>query len=211
MGRENKKEAVASLHRETIMKAAEELFSEKGFEQTTIDDISKASGYSRRTVYAYYESKDDILHHIVEKGLISLKSDIENALQPDGDFISKYMAVCMAVKKYQTECPHSLNNVNKAKAADLDSDNISDTVRHILALGTEINELLAGFIEKGKEDGVVRQDVVPAMSVYILWSGISSLIELTQTKGDFICKQFSVSESDFLEYGFQQIINSILK
>lgn len=211
MGRENKKEAVASLHREMIMKAAEALFSERSFEQTTIEDISKASGYSRRTVYAYFESKDDILHHIVEKGLISLKSDIEKAVQLDDNFLSKYRAVCMAVKKYQTECPHSLNNVNKAKAANFESDNIPDTVKHILALGTEINELLADFIEKGKEDGVVRQDVVPAMSVYILWSGICSLIELTQTKGDFICKQFSVSESDFLEYGFQQIINSILK
>lgn len=43
MGRENKKEAVAALHREQIMKAAEKLFSEKGYEQTTIEDISKAS------------------------------------------------------------------------------------------------------------------------------------------------------------------------
>lgn len=58
MGRENKKDAVAALNKEQIMKAAEKLFSEKGFIQTTIDDISKASEYSRRTIYAYYESKD---------------------------------------------------------------------------------------------------------------------------------------------------------
>ena len=60
-----KKEAVAALHREQIMKAAEALFTEKGYEQTTIDDISKASQYSRRTLYAYYESKEDILYHII--------------------------------------------------------------------------------------------------------------------------------------------------
>ena len=30
MGRENKKDVVAALHREQIMKAAEKLFSEKG-------------------------------------------------------------------------------------------------------------------------------------------------------------------------------------
>lgn len=50
MGRENKKEAVAALHREWIMTAAERLFSEKGYEQTTIEDISAASGYSRRRI-----------------------------------------------------------------------------------------------------------------------------------------------------------------
>lgn len=59
------------------MKAAEKLFSEKGYEQTTIEDISKASEYSRRTIYAYYESKEDILHHIVEKGLIELKMTLK--------------------------------------------------------------------------------------------------------------------------------------
>ena len=41
----NQKEAVAALHRERMLAAAEELFQQKGFEQTTIDDISKASGY----------------------------------------------------------------------------------------------------------------------------------------------------------------------
>ncbi len=50
MGRENKKESVAALHRERIMTAAERLFSEKGYEQTTIEDISAASGYSRRRI-----------------------------------------------------------------------------------------------------------------------------------------------------------------
>lgn len=211
MGRENKKEAVAALHREQIMKAAETLFSEKGFEKTTIEDISKVSEYSRRTIYAYYESKDDILHHIIEKGLLSLKSEIELALQINDNFIDRYKAICIAVNKYQNECPHSLENVNKTKTANLNFDNLSDTVKHILALGTEINELLASFIEKGKETGIVRQDVSTMMTVYILWSSMSALITLLQTKGAFICNQLSVSENDFLEYGFRQIINSILE
>lgn len=57
MDQMSRKEAVTSLHRARIMTAAEKLFSEKGYAQTTIDDISKASEYSRRTIYAYYESK----------------------------------------------------------------------------------------------------------------------------------------------------------
>ena len=47
----NRKEAVAALHRARIMTAAERLFSEKGYALTTIEDISKASEYSRRTSY----------------------------------------------------------------------------------------------------------------------------------------------------------------
>ena len=216
MGRENKREAIAALHREQIMSAAETLFSEKGFETTTIEDVSKASGYSRRTIYAYYESKDDILHHIIEKGLLLLKGEIENAvqgsvIQNSNDFVVKYKAICLAMIRYQTECPHSLDNVVKAKTEMLDLENVSDTIKRILNLGTEINEMLAVFIDNGKEKHIVRQEVMPMLTVYILWSSITSFIALAQTKGKFIGKQFHLSEEDFYEYGFKQIINSVLE
>ena len=73
----SRKEAVTALHRARIMTAAEKLFSEKGYAQTTIDDISKASEYSRRTIYAYYESKDSLLLWVVLRylpRLVSLKT-----------------------------------------------------------------------------------------------------------------------------------------
>lgn len=211
MGRENKKDAVAALHREKIMNAAETLFSEKGFEATTIEDISKASEYSRRTIYVYYESKDDILHHIIEKGLLLLKDEVNNAIQTSNDFISQYKAICLAMVKYQTECPCSLENVTKANTENFNFESLSDTVKNILVLGTEINNLLAEFVEVGKRKGIVRQDVIPLMTVYILWSSMTSLITLAQTKGRFIYNQFSISENNFYEYGFKQIINSILE
>lgn len=211
MGRENRKEAIAAFHREEIMKAAEKLFSEKGYEQTTIEDISKASEYSRRTIYSYYKSKDDVLHHIIEKGLIELKKDIENAINLNEDFIAGYKAICMAMSKYQSEYHHSASKVNSANTANFDFENLSDTVKRILSLGTKINVILAEFIESGKEKGVVRQDIIPMLTVYILWSSITSFISLAQTKGQFILKQFSISENEFLDYGFKQIINSILE
>ena len=211
MGRENKKEAVAALHRERIMKAAEKLFSEKGYGQTTIDDISKASEYSRRTIYAYYESKDDILHHIIEKGLQTLKSDIEYAVNSNDDFVAGYRVICMAMCQYKKEYPHSTEHVNSANSGSFDMENASVTLKHILCLGTEINEILAEFIEKGKRKGVVCKNIVPMLAVYVLWSSINALLTLADTKGKFICEQFAISEDEFLDYGFKQIINSILE
>ena len=43
-----------------IEAAAFELFAEKGFDATTIDDIARAVGVSRRTLFRYYPSKNDI-------------------------------------------------------------------------------------------------------------------------------------------------------
>lgn len=211
MGRENKKEAIAILHREQIMKSAATLFFEKGYEQTTIEDISNLSEYSRRTIYTYYKSKEDIRQHIVEKGLMVLKQDIEYAIMKSKNFISGYNNICLAMYKYQKEYPYSMENVNNAKTDQIDFNHLSDAVKNILALGVDINKLLADFIEKGKEDGVVRQDIIPMLTVYVLWSSITALLTLAQTKGVFIEKQFDISERKFLDYGFKQIINSILE
>lgn len=211
MGRGNKKEAIASFHREQILKAAERLFTEKGYDQTTIADISKEAGYSRRTIYAYYESKEDMLHHIIETGLQALKEDIKNAVKGNDDFLGQYKAICMAMSRYQRECPYSAENVNRANTTNLDETDISDTVKRILLFGEEINRVLADFIEKGKKDGMVRQDTVPELTVYVLWSGITSLFSLVQTKGQYISGHYSISDKEFLEYGLKQLINSILE
>jgi AcrR family transcriptional regulator len=43
-----------------ITDAARRLFGEKGIENTTMDDIAAASDYTRRTLYAYFKSFDEI-------------------------------------------------------------------------------------------------------------------------------------------------------
>lgn len=211
MGRENKKQAVAALHREKILQAAETLFSEKGFDQTTIQDISQASSYSRRTIYAYYDSKEDILHHIIEQGLLQLNCDITAAAQSKESFLHKYSAVCAAMVRYQTDCPQSFKHVMEMRTENLNLEQLSDTVQRIFTLGTQINEQLAQIIEEGKQQEVVRRDIVPLMTVCVLWSSITSFIDLVQTKGAFLCKQFAMTQQELYAYGFRQIINGILE
>ena len=210
MGRENKKETIAALHRSRIMKAAEALFCEKGFDQTTIDDISKASEYSRRTIYAYYERKEDILHHIIEQGLETLKEELTAAVDHGGNVIETYAKICTAMCRYQRDYPHAASVINGVSSASFDSGDLSQTVRNILTLGTDINGILTAWIEEEKKRGTVRKDVVPELTVYVLWSSLTAFLTLADTKGPFICRQCSVSQDAFLEYGFQQIFRSIL-
>ena len=46
---------------ERITEAGLRLFIEQGFEATTLDAIAEASGISRRTFFAYFKSKDEVL------------------------------------------------------------------------------------------------------------------------------------------------------
>jgi AcrR family transcriptional regulator len=53
------------LVRDAIWDAAVELFIEKGFDETTVDDIAEAAGVSRRTFFRYFSSKNDLMSSAV--------------------------------------------------------------------------------------------------------------------------------------------------
>jgi AcrR family transcriptional regulator len=55
------REAQKQLTRDRIVERALELFLEKGYAATTIDEIASAAGTTRVTFYAYYPSRTDLM------------------------------------------------------------------------------------------------------------------------------------------------------
>lgn len=76
--RERKKERT----RETIARVALQLFAERGYEHTTLAEIADAADVSRRTIFAYFESKEDILFSDVPALLEQLRQTLEQ--RPSG-------------------------------------------------------------------------------------------------------------------------------
>jgi AcrR family transcriptional regulator len=52
--------------RAAIMRRATEIFEEKGFAQTTVDDIAGAVGVTREAIYYYFQDKTEILYEIIK-------------------------------------------------------------------------------------------------------------------------------------------------
>lgn len=209
MSRENKNEAVAAVHRKKILKSAGRLFSEKGFEAATIEDISIASGYSRRTVYAYFRSKEDILHSFICEGLSELSGAVRDIVSRETDFEKRCREIFDAMGEFYRNYPLAAEIINGFKPSEMSEP--SEAAKRIFALGEEINDTLVGFVSGGIASGNVRKGIVPELTVYILWSEISAFYGLVQSKGEFIRKRFSFSETELCEYGFKQIFGSIFK
>lgn len=49
------------LVRNVIVEAAIDLFSVNGFDETTVEEVARAAGVSRRSFFRYFASKDDLL------------------------------------------------------------------------------------------------------------------------------------------------------
>ncbi|MGE5252207.1 MAG: TetR/AcrR family transcriptional regulator [Bacteroidota bacterium] len=50
-----------------IISAAEEVFTQKGFDQARMDDIAKATGLGKGTLYLYFKSKDELIIAILDR------------------------------------------------------------------------------------------------------------------------------------------------
>ena len=60
--------------RTEIADAAVRLFLERGFTETTMDDVAAAAGVSRRTAYRHFPSKDDLVFEQPRRWLGDVRS-----------------------------------------------------------------------------------------------------------------------------------------
>ena len=68
--------------REELELVARELFAERGFEATTVDDIAAAAGIGRRTFFRYFASKNDVVWGDFDRGLDELRARLHATRGP---------------------------------------------------------------------------------------------------------------------------------
>lgn len=64
--------------REQIIKAAEDVFSKKDFQNTTISDVAKQAGISDATIYEYFTSKEELLFSIPGENIKDSKNILDD-------------------------------------------------------------------------------------------------------------------------------------
>ena len=74
---------VSQEHRDArrlqILDAARELFADRGFARTSMNDIVEASGLSIGAIYRYFKGKDDIVVAVCEQGRETLPTELSPA------------------------------------------------------------------------------------------------------------------------------------
>jgi AcrR family transcriptional regulator len=99
-----------------IADMAIDLFIERGYEQTTIDDICAVAGVSRSSFFRYFHSKEDVLLHRV----FDLGESLLSALQarPDGEapWVALRRALNPLIGQYGAESERVLRSVRLVTA-----------------------------------------------------------------------------------------------
>jgi mycofactocin system transcriptional regulator len=78
------------------------LFSDHGFEETTVERIAAAAGVSKRTFFRYFDSKADVLWHAFDGEVRSLRAAFA-AVPGDTPLVDAIRQVVVGVNQYRAE------------------------------------------------------------------------------------------------------------
>jgi AcrR family transcriptional regulator len=85
--------------RERIISYAREHFMHEGFSKVTLDEIAAELGMSKKTLYKYFEDKEDLLRAGIEENLRNIAGEIDKITGSDGPFAEKLARVMMLIGK----------------------------------------------------------------------------------------------------------------
>lgn len=133
--------------KDILVDVARKLFAEKGFENTTMNDIALASQKGRRTLYTYFKSKEDIYFAVVETELDQIKNRLDDVMQKDlrpddklVDFIYTHLDTIKDI----------VNRNGNLKADFFSNISVVEKVRRKLDLRERV--MLKIILEKGIEE-----------------------------------------------------------
>jgi AcrR family transcriptional regulator len=149
----NRRQRRSAEIRERLFRAALKLFREKGFAETTVEDITEAADVGKGTFFNHFPSKDHLLISFSDMQLGKLQdaiSGMRESNEPMTVFLRK-LSVRM------TEEPARAPDVVRAiLLANLSSSSVRSTMqeKHGHAL-----ELMTQLIEIGQKRGEIRRDI----------------------------------------------------
>ena len=139
------------LKRVAVVEAAARAFNERGYHNTSLDDIAAALGVTKPTVYYYVESKEQLLVECFRAGLERIREAFEEASRSDRTARERLeralRGYAMAIASEYGWC------MVRAHEHDLGPD----MGRQVKALKSEIDQGIRRLLREGMADGSIAE------------------------------------------------------
>jgi AcrR family transcriptional regulator len=187
--------------RERLFHAAVQLFAQKGFAETTVEDITNAADVGKGTFFNYFPSKEHILIAFSDMQLGKLQRFVEAAREGNEPMRSFFRTMSQQMTSEPAKTPEV---VRALLQANLSSSSVRNVMREKNARG---EQLLSQLVQIGQERGEFRRDVEAieiarvfrqqTFGTLLLWSvyGDDSLAERLERAIDILWTGF-ISRED---------------
>jgi len=164
--------------RERLFRAALELFAQKGFSETTVEDITEAADVGKGTFFNYFPSKDHILLAFGEMQLGKLESAIAAARQTGEPMPEFLRSLGVRMTQEPTRNPAIIRALLQAYLSTTPvRAAMMDLQRRVHALHTQM-------IQLGQDRGEIRNDLPAAEIAHVFRQTIFGTLLIWSLYGD---------------------------
>jgi AcrR family transcriptional regulator len=188
--------------RERILGGARGLLASKGIEETSMDDIAEAAGYTRRTLYSYFLSRDEVLLSVlVEDTGIRMERQAE-AVEAAGKGLEKLRAWGESLYAFAVENPQAMRLSFYYDYRGIEKSRIGPgTFSRFERQNDELAVTLRSIFVAGIEDGSIRDGIDIDLSIshfiYTLRTVINRAMSGTYSFASFDPDHYVESYLDF--------------
>ena len=134
-----------------ILKSSVELFRKFGIRSTSMEDIARELGMSKKTLYLYVDSKTDLL----QKTFVSLQCDFGNYVE---EIVSKNLNAIDELLEVSKVVNEEIKKLNPSNIFDLQKYYPDVYKEHIKTEKQFTYAMICNNLEKGKQQGYYRED-----------------------------------------------------
>lgn len=147
--------------RDSLIAAAFQLFLERGYEQTTVDDIVTLAGVGRRSFFRYFPSKEDVVFPDHEQSLADMTAFLAASADTDDPLVRVCEATRLVMRMYAENPTFSVQRYRLTReVTGLRTYELSVVWRYEKTLGDYLRTRYAD-----RRDGTLRANVVAASVV----------------------------------------------
>jgi AcrR family transcriptional regulator len=165
--------------RQEILDAARREFFERGFHNPTVDDVAARAEVSKGTIYLYFESKEEILAHLLLEGLDLLLQEMKAVCEPETSESAQCTLQGLA-DAYLGFCQSHSNYFRLIMAFDRGrfEESISRRLyQQVLNKSLQGLNLVAQTIEQGKNSGEFHIED-PWQAAGSVWAALNGVLVL---------------------------------
>src|SRR6516225_4394850 len=156
--------------RDAILRAAIDVFAERGYFNAQVADVARAAGVAAGTVYLYFKSKDDILISIFERGMRASLDEAREQVAPITDPRERLREFArLHLRRLGQDRNLAIVFQVELRQSTKFMERFSSTLlRDYLGL---IREAIA----EGQKHGAFRQDLKPTVAAKVLFGALDEM------------------------------------
>jgi AcrR family transcriptional regulator len=155
---------------ESLLAVAVTVFNERGYDGTSMEDLSLRLGIAKSSIYHHVDSKEQLLSLALDRALDGLFSVAERVAARDEPAIGRLeYLVRESVVVLADRLPY-VTLLLRARGN-------TATERHALDRRRQFDHIVADLVKEAERDGDIRPDIDPAAAARILFGMVNSVSE----------------------------------